>query len=166
MDGLFLGRHLDALDAIELLDAALHLLGFGGLVAKAVDKGFELADAILLVGVGGLKLGAALGLLLFVAGVSAGVKMQALVPKLHDAAHGDIEEIAVVRDQHEGVRVIGQIVFEPVAGFQIEVVGGFVEQQQVGLFEQQFGQRDAHLPAAGKLFGAAFPIALAEIPGR
>ena len=42
------------------------------------------------------------------------------------------------------------------------MVGGLVEQQQVGLFEQQFGQRDAHLPAAGELFGAAFPIALRE----
>ena len=42
------------------------------------------------------------------------------------------------------------------------MVGGLVEQQQVGLFEQQLGQRDAHLPAAGELLGAALPIALAE----
>ena len=67
-----------------------------------------------------------------------------------------------MRDQHEGVRVGGQILFQPVAGFQVEVVGGLVEQQQVGLFEQQLGQRDAHLPAAGELFGAALPIALRE----
>ena len=74
----------------------------------------------------------------------------------------DVEKIAVVRNQHEGVRIISQILFQPVAGFEIEVIGRFVEQQQVGLFEQQFGQRDAHLPAAGKLLGAALPVALAE----
>ena len=65
-----------------------------------------------------------------------------------------------MRHQHVGVGIGGQILFQPVAGFQVEVVGGLVEQQQVGLFEQQLGERDAHLPAAGELFGAAFPIAL------
>ena len=42
------------------------------------------------------------------------------------------------------------------------MVGGLVQQQQVGLFEQQLGQRDAHLPAARELLGAPLPIALRE----
>ena len=42
------------------------------------------------------------------------------------------------------------------------MVGRFIEQQEVGLFEQQFGQRDAHLPASRELLGAPFPIALRE----
>ena len=81
-------------------------------------------------------------------------------------SHRDVQEVAVVRDQHERVRVGGEIAFQPVARFQIQVVGGLVEQQQVRLFEQQLGQRDAHLPAAGELFGAALPVALAETRGR
>ena len=36
------------------------------------------------------------------------------------------------------------------------MVGGLVEQQQVGASEQQLGQRDAHLPAAGK--GLSRPV--------
>jgi hypothetical protein len=42
------------------------------------------------------------------------------------------------------------------------VVGGLVEQQQVRLLQQKFGQRDAHLPAAGKFFGLARPVVAAE----
>ncbi len=67
-----------------------------------------------------------------------------------------------MRDQHEGERIIGQILLQPVAGFQIQVIGRLVQQQQVRLFEQQFGQRDAHLPAAGEFLGAALPIGMRE----
>ena len=42
------------------------------------------------------------------------------------------------------------------------MIGGLVEQQHIGLFEQQLGQRQAHLPAAGKFLGAPGPIFLAE----
>ena len=42
VDGLFVGRNFDALDLFQFLDAALHLFGFGGLSAEAVDEGFEL----------------------------------------------------------------------------------------------------------------------------
>ncbi len=42
------------------------------------------------------------------------------------------------------------------------MIGRLVEQQQVGFFEQQLGQRDAHLPAAGEFFGALGPIALGK----
>ena len=38
------------------------------------------------------------------------------------------------------------------------MVGRLVEQQQVGLAEQQLGQRDAHLPAAGEGFGRPFEV--------
>ena len=71
-----------------------------------------------------------------------------------------------MRDQHEGVRIVAEILFQPVAGFQVEMVGGLVEQQQVRLLQQQLGQRDAHLPAAGKLFGLALPVFFAETQAR
>ena len=56
MDGLLFGRQLDALDLVELLDPALHLLGFGGLVAEAVDERLQLLDALALIVVGGFEL--------------------------------------------------------------------------------------------------------------
>ena len=62
VDGLLFGRNLDALDLFQFLDAALHLLGFGRLVAEAVDEDFQLLDALALVAVGGFELLAALRL--------------------------------------------------------------------------------------------------------
>ncbi len=66
VDGLLFRRNFDALDALQFLDAALHLLRLRGLGAEADDEGFQLLDAILLVGVGRLQLRAALRLLHFV----------------------------------------------------------------------------------------------------
>ena len=67
-----------------------------------------------------------------------------------------------MRDEDEGARIAAQILFEPVAGFEIEMVCGFVEQQERRLFEQQLGERDAHLPATAELFRLAAPVVLAE----
>ena len=39
-------RKLDALDLFQFFPAALHLLRFGGLVAKAVDKRFEALQCV------------------------------------------------------------------------------------------------------------------------
>ena len=88
--------------------------------------------------------------------------MNALVPDLDDLVDGHVEKIAVVRNQHEGVGIVAEILFQPVARFEIEMVGRLVEQQQVRLLQQQLGQRDAHLPAAGKFFGLPRPVFLAE----
>ena len=42
------------------------------------------------------------------------------------------------------------------------MVGRLVEQQKVRLLQQEFSQRDAHLPAAGKFFRTSLPVMLAE----
>ena len=65
-----------------------------------------------------------------------------------------------MRDQDESIGIVAEIFFEPVARFEVQMVGGFVEQQQVRLLEQQLGERDAHLPAAGEFFGAALQSSL------
>ena len=128
VDRLFFRRNLDALDLLQFLDAALHLLGLGGLIAEAVDEDFELLDAVALVAVRGCQLLVALRLLGEEFVVVAGVEPEALVPDFGDLVDRDVEEVAVVRDQHEGMRIVLQIFFQPVAGLEIEMVGGFVEQ--------------------------------------
>ena len=55
-----------------------------------------------------------------------------------------------------------QIILEPVARFQIEMIGRLVQQQQVRLCQQQLGQRDAHLPPAGEFVDLPRPVFLAE----
>ena len=67
-----------------------------------------------------------------------------------------------MRDQNEGIRVVGQVILQPVARFQIQVVCRFVQQQQVRFFQQQLRQSDAHLPAARKLLHALLPVFLTE----
>ena len=69
-----------------------------------------------------------------------------------------VEEVAVVRDQDHGVRIAAQVLLEPVAGLEVEVVGRLVEQQQPRLAQQQLGQRQAHLPAAREMLGRQLEV--------
>ncbi len=42
------------------------------------------------------------------------------------------------------------------------MVGGFVEQQEVGLLQKKLGEGEAHLPSAGELVGQARPVFFGE----
>ncbi len=52
---------------------------------------------------------------------------------------------------HDGALVLGEVLLQPVHRLGVEVVGGLVEQQQVGLLQQQLAQRDAALLTAGEV---------------
>ena len=70
--------------------------------------------------------------------------------ELEDPAGDVVEEVAVVGDGDDGAVVVAQRALEPRHRLGVEVVGGLVEQQQVGLGQQQAAQRDAALLAAGE----------------
>ena len=59
-----------------------------------------------------------------------------------------VEQIALVADDDHRRAVALEEILQPQGRFEIEMVRRLVEQQQVGLGEQQRGERDAHLPAA------------------
>src|SRR5437879_2959126 len=61
-----------------------------------------------------------------------------------------VEEVAVVRHRDHGAGKPPQKLLEPLDAFRIEVVGGLIEQQDIGLGEQQPAQRDAALLAAAE----------------
>ena len=44
------------------------------------------------------------------------------------------------------------MVFQPQYGFQIQMVGRFVQEQQIGTTNQRLGKVEAHTPAAGEGF--------------
>ena len=67
-----------------------------------------------------------------------------------------------MRDQHDRMRIVTQVAFEPVARIQVQVVRGLVQQQQARLLEQELCERDSHLPAAAELLARTPPIA----PGK
>ena len=47
------------------------------------------------------------------------------------------------RDDSAGI--LGEVLFEPQDALGIEVVGGFVKQQEIGLFKQKFAERNTPL---------------------
>ena len=59
-----------------------------------------------------------------------------------------VHQVAVVRDEQDGAGVGFEYLFEDFLRGDVEVVGGFVEQQQVGVFECQLGQRQTSAFAA------------------
>jgi hypothetical protein len=67
-----------------------------------------------------------------------------------------------VRDQEHPAREGSQVLLEPRARLEVEVVGRLVEQQDVGPLEDGPAQGDAHLPARGKLSAAAVEVAPRE----
>ena len=63
-----------------------------------------------------------------------------------------VEEIAVMGDDQDRARILPQMAFQPQHRFGVEMVGRLVQQQQVGLVEQQPAQRDPAALAAGEFF--------------
>ncbi len=111
----------------------------------------ELAGQRALAGRAGLLLvGQALLLLLEPARVVALERDAPAAVELEDPVGDVVEEVAVVGDRHDRARVLLQEALEPVDRLGVEVVGRLVEQQQVGVAEEQPAERDAALLAAGQ----------------
>ena len=51
-----------------------------------------------------------------------------------------------------------QPIFQPLYGFDVQVVGRLIEQEQVGLAQQDLCQFDTHSPSAGELVARAVEI--------
>ena len=75
----------------------------------------------------------------------------AAVVELEDPLGDVVEEVAVVGDRHDGAGVGLQRALEPVDRLGVEVVGGLVEKEQVGLGQQQPAQRDPAPLATGQV---------------
>ena len=82
--------------------------------------------------------------------VIAAPEADLLLVEMHDRTGRRVQKIAVVADDDDGVRIALHIVDQPQHAFKVEIVGRFVEEQQVRFGEKNCGQSDAHAPAAGK----------------
>ena len=126
----------DRLHALEHLDPALRLAGLAGLVAEAVDEGLDVGA------LGRLPLARLLrqdhplaaGALEPV--VAARVEGELPAFEMTGLLRHRVEKVAVVADQDQRARVAAQMLLEPDRGLEVEMVGGLVEQQEVGLEEQ------------------------------
>jgi hypothetical protein len=59
------------------------------------------------------------------------------------------EEVPVVRDGDHRAGIFIEEVLQPLDRFGVEVVRGLVEEEQVGVLQEQSGERDPALLAAG-----------------
>ena len=71
--------------------------------------------------------------------------------ELEDPARHVVEEVAVVGDRDDGALELGQVALQPPDALGVEVVGRLVEQQHVGLLQQQPAERHAAPLAAREL---------------
>ena len=80
-----------------------------------------------------------------------------------DGAVGDVvDEGAVVAHEHYGLAVAGKEVLEPLYALDVEVVGGLVEQEHVGVLQEELGQLDTHAPSARELGSGAVEVFATE----
>ena len=145
-------------DLLDLADALLGLCSLGGLVAELVDEDLHMGDVALLGGALGAHLLQVVLALLEVAAVVAGVGGHAAVFESGDVVDASVHEGAVVADDEDGAVVAGDKAAQPLDAFEVQVVGGLVQKQQVGMAQEKLCQRDAHLPAARELGARALKV--------
>ena len=83
-------------------------------------------------------------------GEVAGIVAQRAAVEFDDAVGDVVEKGAVVGDQQQRALEILQQLFQPGDRIQIQVVGGLVEQQHIGLGHQRAAQGDALLQPTGE----------------
>ena len=83
--------------------------------------------------------------------VAAGEAEQPAPVEFADARGELVEEGPVVGDEQHGALPGADAVLEPLDRDDVQVVGGLVEEQEVGLADQRLREADAPAPAAGQL---------------
>ena len=160
-DLLVVGGRRDACQAVEPCLTAARLAGaLPGFVAA--DELLGSGDVVLLRLVFFLPDGPAFAAQPNVLPVIPGVPLAQPGLKLKNVIGRVLEEPAVVGDdQHAGFRE-AQKAFQPLDRLEIEVIRRFVEQEQVGVLQQEPGERQAPaLPAAERARGKRL-VGLAE----
>ena len=114
------------------------------------DPGQLVVQPLLQLGVLAALHGEPLGLLLQVGGVVALVGEGPAAVDLQDPLGHVVQEVPVVGDGQDRARVVRQVLLQPQHALRVEVVGGLVEQQQVGLAQQQLAQRHPAALATGQ----------------
>ena len=116
-----------------------------------VRRRLELLDlGLLLFILAELLLIAAL-LLLHIVAVIAGVELGLAVLQLDDPTHHLVQEPAVMGDGKDGAFEPGEVVLQPLGAAQVQVVGGLVQQQHVGVLQNEAAQVHPGLLTAGEV---------------
>src|SRR5690606_31734105 len=135
------------LDLLNLLGAAGSLLGLGGVGREARYELLQFGNLGFLLGVLALLAFTRLGAGDHKVVVGARVNLDIAVVDIgHVGTHG-VQEVTIVRNNdHRALHVIDDV-FQPTNGVDVQVVGRFVEQQDVRIGEQRLRQQHPQFPA-------------------
>ena len=97
--------------------------------------------------------------LLQIVGVIAAIGIDGLVVEFENQSTDTVEEKTVVGDHQQRLTSTGKIALEPFNHLKVEMVGGFVEDQQIGLREQNIGQGHTLLLTTGQLSHGLLKVA-------
>ena len=140
----------DRLQLGEALHARLGLRRLAGLRAEPVDETLQMGPlGLLLVARGGLQ-PQLFAPAPFEIVVPARVEIELALAHMEDGVDRIVQQLAVVADDQSGVRVLLEPGFEPKSALEIEIIGRFVEEEQIRLGKERSRQRDPHPPATGK----------------
>ena len=117
------------LHAFQHFDTTLRLFCFRCFSAETIDIALQMRHALLLAFVHCLLLCEAGCTLDFKRAVVAGVLEHGLLFDMNNFIYHRIEEVAIVGDQNQRALIAFQPSFQPDHRVEIEVVGGFIEQQ-------------------------------------
>ena len=148
--------------AFERLQAALRLPRFARLGAEAINELPQVRDvSLLLVVERGLAF-ERVGALALEGGVVAGVRCRLAVLEMRDLVHHAVEKVPVVGNDEQCALVFAQPRLQPQRRLQIQMVGGFVQEQQIGWRHQRPRQVQANAPTAGEDGVGRLEVLLAE----
>ena len=100
--------------------------------------------------------------LLEVRRVRAAVEFGTAERHLEQGIAGTVQEVAIVGDNHGRALPLAELTLEPLHGRDIEVIGGLVQQEHVGLREQQARQIGTRALPAGEMIERHVEIRLGE----
>ena len=151
-------RGCNVFQPVERLEAALRLSRLARLGTEPLDEARHVRDLALLLLEHRLLHGETRGALRLERGVVAGVEREHAALEVSDVRDGAVEEVPVVRDQQQRAAVAGEPALQPDHGVEVEMVGGLVEQHQVGPAHQGLREVQAHAPAAREIGDRPFEI--------
>ena len=147
----FAGGEHHRLEPGQRLQPALRLARLRRLGAKAVDKGLQPLALVGLLSRQNVEPPRVFAPHAQERVEAPGIGGQLALFEMQRHRRHRVQHAAVVADQYQAAAIEAQVAFEPQRGFEIEVVGRLVEQQQVGLGEQYRRQCHPHPPPAGQL---------------
>ena len=88
--------------------------------------------------------------------ITARIQRQLPTLEVQDVIDHLVQKVALVTDHYQCCGIGLEEILQPERRFQIEVVGRFVQQQDVGFGKQERAESDAHFPSARKAFDRTF----------